>query len=161
MVTIRKATSDDTEAISAVHAASIRGLAQEDYSDQQIESWTSTDSTDNSDDESPVGDDEQYLIIAEEDDTIAGFGQLSLKDGEIVAVYVRPEHSRQRVGTALLSQLETTARDLDLEEISLSASLPAVPFYNQAGYERVATATHETTGGAELECVEMRKRIAN
>ena len=42
---------------------------------------------------------------------------------------------RQGIGRALLDALVAEAKRLKLEEVSLGAQLPAVPFYERAGFE--------------------------
>ena len=135
----------------------VHGRGSDYYTDQQVEAWADKDESDGP----PIEDEQQYLVVAEQNGIIVGFGQLSLENDEIVAVYVHPDYVRQGVGSVLLSHLESRANDAGIGELTLSASLPGVPLYDQAGYERMKTIVHETTGGVGLDCIAMRKRISN
>lgn len=153
MASVRPATADDAAAIREVHIASIRVLAASRYTDEQIAAWSAIDDPDY-----PIDDGDRAVFVAETDGEVVGFGQLNAAETEIEAVYVHPDHARNGVGTALLGRLETAAHERGIGELTLSASLNAVPFYEANGYLSVERATHELTDGTELSCMEMRVR---
>lgn len=168
MVTLREATPADDGAIAAVHDAAIRAFATEQYDAEQIEAWASLSEGDDDtgaadgradDGSSPVDEEKQSLVVAEHDGRVVGFGHLAVATGEIVAVYVHPDAARAGVGSRLLDRLESRAREAGLAELTLSASLNAVVFYEKLGYERVERTTHELQAGLELPCVAMCKRL--
>lgn len=165
MTRVRPATLGDARDVLDLHVASIRAFGPEAYDDEEVEAWASTDDSDGSG--YPILEDGHYFVVAERgarndpgsEDNIAGFGHLVVPDREVTAVYVHPDHAGAGVGSALLAALEGFARGRGLAELQLVASLNAVGFYERAGYERVGATTHETTGGVELDCVEMAKRL--
>jgi putative acetyltransferase len=153
---VRPARATDFDAVREVHQRAVRALGADAYSDRQVGAWADWSDVDGLD---GVDDDDAHLVLAERRDDPAGFGHLGAADGEVNAVYVHPDHAREGVGAALLAHLEGYARGAGLSELTLSASLNAVDFYARAGYERVGRDVHETTGGVELECIRMRKRL--
>lgn len=155
MATIRRARPEDAPAMLEIHQASIRELGAERYDEEQVEAWASTDE---GADRYPIEDDDHLVVVAERDGAIVGFGGLNLAAAEVGAVYVHPDHAREGVGSRILEHLEAEARERGIGALTLRASLPGVPFYERAGYERVERVTHET-GGVEIECVDMRKEL--
>ncbi|WP_049922068.1 GNAT family N-acetyltransferase [Halopiger djelfimassiliensis] len=163
-VRVRDATAADAEVIADVHAASIRELGSEAYDDEQIRAWLS-----NVDPERyPLGEPGFHVVIAERDDgEIVGFGLLDrepsdLEDpaaGTVGAVYVRPDHAREGVGSAILETLESAASEAGLERLVLTASRNAIEFYRRRGYEGVETVALEMADDVSLECLRMRTRL--
>ncbi|WP_423744677.1 GNAT family N-acetyltransferase (plasmid) [Haladaptatus sp. SPP-AMP-3] len=159
MPSIRRATEADAKPILDLRCASIRAFGTERYHEEQVERWA----------EHPFGsapylesirNESESVAVAEGNGELAGFGRVELDSGVVSAVYVHPDYARNGVGSALLSHLESVARDAGVDSLSLHASLNAVPFYEGHGYERISTVTHEVTGGVELACVEMRRDIS-
>lgn len=165
-VTLREATFADTESIADVHAASIRELGPAAYDDRQVRAWLSNVPPDRY----PLEDPDHHVVVAEPEDSdnvkIAGFGVLDYhadgRDdliGEIGAVYVHPDHAREGVGRAILTALESAARDAGLEALVLTASRNAIDFYRRQGYEGVETVSLEMETGVGLECLRMRTAL--
>jgi putative acetyltransferase len=157
MVRIRPARPADAVPITEAHVAAIEAFGPEAYDDEEVAAWAKRDERDSSID--GLDDPDVYVVTAERDGEVAGFGRLHLDDAEVIAVYVHPDHARAGVGSALLASLEGYARGAGLSALSLVASLNAVDFYERAGYERVQAVSHETSAGVELDCVEMRKEL--
>lgn len=169
MVTVRPAAPGDRERIRAVHVAAIRGSGPAAYDDRQVAAWA--DKGDPADDY-PVEQAGHYLVVAERtvpdgtaadgDSAVVGYGHLVPTEREVRAVYVHPDAAGNGVGTALLDALESRARDIRLDALALHASLNAVGFYEQAGYERAGSETYSTIHGGEtvdLDVVRMRKPL--
>lgn len=158
MFSIRSATEGDAKPILDLRRASIRAFGPEGYHDEQVDAWAAQ----------PFGaapylesirDESEYVIVAEGDGELAGFGRLDLDTGVLSAVYVRPGYARNGLGSSLLSHLESVARNVGLDSLSLHASLNAAEFYEANGYERVETVEHEVIGGVELVCIEMNRNL--
>lgn len=149
---VRPGARSDREAVLELHRAAVLAGGPAAYDDEQVAAWaTRGDPSD-----SPVDDPAHEFVVCERDGDVVAFGDLDREFGEIVGVYVHPDHARAGVGSAVLDRLETVAREAGHDEGHLLASRNAVGFYERRGYERVAVETHETTGGVELECVRMR-----
>jgi len=156
MTLVRPARPADADAFRATLAAAIEAFGPEAYDEREVAAWLPSD-----DDPVLDGIEEpgQVVVVAEREETVAGVGRLDAEDGEVIAVYVHPDHARRGVGSTLLAHLEGHARAAGLSELTLVASLNAVDFYERTGYERVGAVSHETSGGVELDCVEMRKSL--
>jgi putative acetyltransferase len=173
-VTVRAATDDDAEAVMAAHVAAIERFGPDAYDDEQVAAWAERPGGAEPYRENARADGEVF-VVAERVDEVVGFGHLrppevreagaeggddgTDTEGEVIAVYVHGDNARSGVGSRLLSHLETAARERGLDALVLTASSNAVGFYERHGYERGRETVHETTGGVELEVVEMRKRL--
>jgi putative acetyltransferase len=152
---VRRARREDDAAIGRMHVASIRELCRAHYRLEEIEAWSA-----------PRGIDfyvaaieAKEFYVAEEGGEIIGFGTLNPAGGEVEAVYVHPAATRRGVGRKLLSTLETRARERGLKSLHLCASLNAVEFYAQAGFEREHETSHRLANGVEIACVQMSKEL--
>ncbi len=167
---VRHATSADAEAVRTVHYASIVGIGPEKYGRRQVEAWASGCGT--ADYTAGIESDAVEYVVAELDGVVVGFGSLSCESpdgyeaeagGEVTAVYVLPSVARQGVGTEIYAELERIARKRGIAVLALSASLPAVPFYEAHGYDRVAERDHEFSSredpGVSGRVVEMQKEL--
>jgi len=157
--TVRPATEEDVADVLDVHVASIRAFGPATYDDEQVDAWAHRPLGDVSFRES-VRNETTDIVVAEHEGEVAGFGRVKVDDGTVTAVYVHPGHARTGVGSALLADLESRAAAAGQATLRLRASLNAVPFYERAGYERRQVQTHATTGGVELDVVEMEKDLS-
>jgi ribosomal protein S18 acetylase RimI-like enzyme len=155
MFTVRRAREEDSEGVWRVHVRAIREIANSHYSPEEIEAWASPRRPEHY--VEPIRKMEFY--VAEEGGAVIGFGALSHENSEIEAVYVSPEVVRRGVGSAILRQLEVSARNLGVKSLKMDASLNAVPFYRSAGYESDKIATHRLASGVEIACVLMTKDL--
>lgn len=147
---VREATPADAEAVRAVHYRSIRDLGVAAYDEEQVEAWAAGCA---SADYEPDPDAAGEYLVALRDGLLVGFGSLLADetpeeqtvdvDATVTAVYVDPSVARQGVGTALYEELEARARRRGATRLGLTASLPAVPFYEAMGYDRVREHDHE------------------
>jgi len=166
---IRDATPDDADAVRRVHRESITGLGTEGYSDRQVEAWAA--GCESADYESSITGDGVF-IVAEQQGAVVGFGSMAFDapaeyeseaDAEITGVYVHPSVAGQGVGSAIYRELEARARDREVQALTLSASLNAVPIYESHGYQRQRTYSHEFSGheatDVEGAVVEMSKEL--
>lgn len=160
---VRKATTRDAREVYRVHEASIIELGVEAYDDEQVAAWGAGRSPDDYEFDGPGA-----FLVAEADGRVVGFGSVTPSpgdhldtpvDAEVTAVYVHPDHARRGVGSRLLRALETVARVWDARTLALHASLNAVEFYEQAGFEKGRETTHAFSGDADGRVVEMTKTL--
>ena len=173
---IRPATLDEVPTLEALIARSIRTLGAIDYSAEQIEGAL----------HGAFGVDTQLIhdqtyFVVELGGRIVGCGGWSYRQtlfgsdaraerdpgeldpatdaAKIRAFFIDPDHSRKRLGTALLDHCEAAARAAGFAHCELMATLPGVRLYAARGY--VALPMIEYPVGVELaiELVPMRKPI--
>ena len=82
--------------------------------------------------------DREIRFIAELDGRPVGIGALVLEESELRAVYVSSEGARHGCGSALVHEIERTARDNGVARFTLFASLNAEQFYAGLGYRAMA-----------------------
>ena len=135
---------------------SIRGLAREHYSSEQLDAWCG--------DRSPASYLEpiqrKVVFVEEQASEVRAFAQLDLASGVVEAVYGEPAHAHTSIGAGLLTVLEAHARAHGVTELRLDSSLNAVGFYEGTGYAPLTQATHELDSGVCIPCVTMRKSFA-
>jgi len=167
---VRDAKPADAEAVRTVHYASITGLGPESYNQRQVEAWASGCST--ADYTAAINADELDYVVADLDSVVVGFGSLNWEvigdydsdvGAEVTAVYVLPSLARKGIGTELYKELEQRAHKQGVTVLGLSASLPAVPFYDAHGYNRVTEHNHEFSSHEDTDVtghiVEMKKEL--
>jgi len=156
MVTVRPATPSDRDRIRECHVAAVRARGPEAYDERQVAAWADEGAPA---EDYPVEAGGHHVVVAElrdptaSDGDVVGYGHLVPTDREIRAVYVHPDAGGRGVGRALLDALESRARDLRLDDLTLWSSLNAVGFYERAGYERRGRETMMTVHGGE--CVDL------
>jgi len=73
-------------------------------------------------------------------------------------LYADPAYARRGVATALFEALETEARRIGAAELHTEASIPAKPFFEQAGFEVIAVQT-KMLAGILFQNFSMRKML--
>ena len=133
-VTVRPLRDDEIRLYLELHERAIRGLAASHYSPADIEGWV-VPATDENLRRLTCNADREISFLAELHGNPVGIGALVVEKSELRAVYVAPEGSRRGCGSALVREIERTARDNKLTRLTLHASLNAEPFYVSLGYE--------------------------
>jgi len=132
---IRLATLEDADAIHALHTASVRTLCRNVYSPEVITGWLR-----NRTPSGYKGIEKDEMYVAERNGSVVGFSHVV--PGEIVAIFVHPDHVRQGIGSALMSHAMTRARATPNASVRVDSTLNAQRFYETRGFsktgERVA-----------------------
>ena len=136
-VTVRPLRDDEIRLYLEIHERAIRGLAGSHYSQDDIEGWV-VPATDENLRRLMRNADREIRFIAELDGNPVGIGALVVEKSELLAVYVAPESARQGCGSALVREIERTARDNKVTRLMLCASLNAEQFYVKLGYSALA-----------------------
>ena len=100
-----------------------------------------------------------YVLVAEEQREIVGYGAIDPANNEVETVFVIPSFAGKGVGSALLGALESLALEFNLTTLQLSASLNAVSFYRRAGYVSFARGELPLNESLVLEFESMEKRL--
>ena len=133
-VRVRPLRDEEIRLYLDIHERAIRGLAVSHYSRDDIEGWV-VPATDENLRLLTRNADREIRFVAELDGNPVGIGALVLEKSELRAVYVSSEGARQGCGSALVREIERTARDNEVPRLSLCASLNAEPFYAALGYD--------------------------
>ena len=108
-----------------VHEVNIR-----DYTKAQVDAWAPA----NIDLETWTKSlSSKYTFVAEEGETIAGFGQLEA-NGHIDCFYCHKDFQRQGIGRIILGQIDAKARNLDIKRLFTEASITAKAFFESQGF---------------------------
>lgn len=148
-MTVREATSDDVGPIRRVVEASWETDYPDILSRESIESgiddWYAPDRL-----EAELERARTLLLVAERDGDVVGFVHClwANDEGDILRLYVHPDHRGEGVGGDLLDRARERLADHDvdrLEAMVLRANEPGNEFYRAFGFERVDAG--ETTIG--------------
>jgi GNAT superfamily N-acetyltransferase len=168
MVTVRAAQPTDADAMLRIHTDALHHHGAERYTDAQLRRLAPTDADPEDVREHVFGED-RYAAVAEKGGEVIGFGGVRLDDGSLLGIFVDPAHGGAGVGTGIIGNVESRARDAGLETLTVFAALNAVEFYEACGFERVgrrdATGAEGPVGtyesdGLELPAVEMRAEVS-
>lgn len=152
---IREFRPEDTEEKRKVHSKSIREVAGENLSDEQVEAWADIEET--GEEKLP---EEKERWVAEEDGKMIGFGDYNHENGEITGIYVHPDHTRKGVASELLEKIEEDARKRGLEKLWCKSSKTARKFYSEKGYEVKEKFQYDLCG-VEMPAYRMEKEIGS
>jgi putative acetyltransferase len=128
---LRPYLAEDTPVLAAIFAASIEGLAGDDYSEAQQEAWIAA-----VDDEAAFGKRlaSQLTLVATLEGTPVGFASLKGND-HIDLLYVHPGAVGQGIAATLCDALEKLARSRGAKSLTVDASDNAAEFFAHRGYE--------------------------
>ncbi|MBN9302821.1 MAG: GNAT family N-acetyltransferase [Dysgonomonas sp. 37-18] len=130
MMNIRFATKKDIPAIKELFRSTILSVNLKDYIPKQVGCWAAR-GEDPSVWEERIN--EQYFILAEENNTILGFAALKLS-GYLNFMFVHKDYQGKGVASFLLKRIEEYARLKDISEITADVSITAQPFFSKKGY---------------------------
>lgn len=130
---IREATLDDLPEITAIFRDTIRTVNSRDYSEKQIEVWSSGA------DDTAVWEDRitnLYFIVAEYRNDIVGFAHVK-KGCHLDGLYVHKNYQRRTIGSKLLRIAESHIMSEGYEIINADASITAVDFFDSHYFEQI------------------------
>ena len=86
---------------------------------------------------------EMLIYVYKEGDSVAGtiaLNQITKIKGELLMIFVHPDHQRKGIGSALVNYAEEVAKEMGYKELTLSTMEQAdwaVKFYEKLGYNIV------------------------
>ena len=164
-IKLRSGREGDGRNVAQIHYRAIHEIAVNNYSDKILNAWgrelsekelTKREENFNR----RVKQEKNIIVIAEIDGKIAGFGEVSLHENELTALYVNPDFKRQGVGTAIARDLELKANQSGLKYLKLHSSITAEPFYKKSGFQKEQEGIHILATGEQMDCVIMKKQIS-
>ncbi|MEH2259755.1 GNAT family N-acetyltransferase [Nostoc sp.] len=156
-IKVRSCLPSDAESVLKVHRAAIHETASSCYPKEIIQDWASPITP--SKIKAFADNTEETRIVAEINSQIVGFGAIIVSNSELRAVYVSPSFGRSGVGTAILQELERLAREQELSELHLNASLNAESFYQVNGYMNEGFEEHTLRSGRKMPSIRMKKKL--
>ncbi len=130
-INFREATQDDLPEITAIFRDTIRAVNSKDYSEKQIEVWSSGA------DKIKTWQDrikKFYFLVAEIDQQIVGFSYL--KNGNYLdGLFVHKDFQRQTIASKLLRIMESRVSMNGFDTIKSDVSITALPFFDSHFYE--------------------------
>ena len=152
---IRRATTDDAEAVFRLHARTVREVCGRDYTPGEIEAWLGKQSVERY--RERLGEGEVYVAVAD-DGEVLGFA--AREGGRIKTLYVSADHQGRGIGSALLARLEDDARAEGIDEVSARSTVTAVGFYRRQGYKTEGQVACPVTQDVPLAAYLVRKRLS-
>jgi N-acetylglutamate synthase-like GNAT family acetyltransferase len=152
---LRKAELKDADAACAVLRRSITELCGADHNGDAalLEAWLANKTSERV--QAWIVAPCNFMLVAEIWGAIAGVAAMN-DQGHITLNYVSPDYRFRGVSKALLTELETRARELGLESCTLDSTKTARAFYSAAGFKDVPNL--EGSCG-RLSCYGMIKRL--
>jgi len=153
-MSIRKATTADTQAVFDVRSAAILHGSRGHYPDELLVRWT-----DGAPGEGFAAFVADHCYVLEIDGRVCACGAIAIPDGQIDSLFVSPAQMGKGLGQQMLAFLEQLAREAGIAEVHLQSTLNAAPFYRRAGFVGDAIAPYHSPRGFSLDSIPMRKQL--
>ena len=127
---VRTYEISDTKQIVKLFYDTVHEVNIRDYTKAQVDAWAPADIDIASWTKSLSS---KFTFVAEEGETIAGFGQLEA-NGHIDCFYCHKDFQRQGIGKIILEQIDAKAKSLGIEKLYTEASVTAKPFFESEGF---------------------------
>ena len=145
-VSLRPATASDREEIREVARAAWHDTYDElddETIDRTVDAWYDDESFSEALEEPGTA-----VIVAERDDAVVGFthGVVFEDEGDVLRMYVHPDHQREGIGTALHERLRSALEDFSMNRmraIDFASNEHGRRFYEDLGFEKTDEATVE------------------
>lgn len=133
---IRKFQESDINKVIDLFYDTVHTINRVDYTSEQLAAWANPLERDKK-----VSDwlhtlSSNHTYVAEQDNTIIGFVDLT-NDGLLDRLYVHKDFQRQGIASALFNVIVQVAKDLQLNEMNVEASITAKPFFLSKGFKEV------------------------
>lgn len=139
---IRLAVHRDLKEMQQLFVETIQHTCRKDYNQEQIEVWVASVTNDERW-EHLLKD--QYCIIAEADNKIAGYG--SLRNGNFVDfMYVHKDYLRRGIASKIYQELEKESKRRGYSKMASDVSITARPFFEKKGFKVIRENKKEING---------------
>jgi putative acetyltransferase len=153
-VNIRRYKPEDAEDIAGLFEKSVREIAIEMYTPEEVEAWASyADELEEIRHKLAEG----LTLVAESGNRLVAFGQLK-PPGHIEFLYTIKPYSRRGLATLIYKRLEDHAHLKGAGYLTTDASRISKPLFERLGF-RLECPVIEKRKGVELECFKMRKEL--
>ncbi|WP_312910829.1 GNAT family N-acetyltransferase [Natronosalvus caseinilyticus] len=154
---IRPATADDREAIRELARETWHDTYTEldpDEIDETVDAWYSDEDL-----ERALSTPGTTMLVAEAGEGgIVGVahGVVQEDEGDVLRLYVHPDHQREGIGTALHERLRENLEDFNMRRmraIDLASNADGRAFYEDLGFEKTGEGTVDIGGESRREVV--------
>lgn len=132
----------DLEEIIDLFYDTVHTVNAKDYSQEQLDAWAPRDGKEIRKLSWQNSLRQHMTYVVRMDNKIVGFGDLT-DTGYLDRLFVHKDYQSQGIATALLQRLEAKAKQLNLHEIHVDASITAKPFFEHHGYQVIREQTVE------------------
>lgn len=155
LITLRLAHRSDAPAMTELHRASIRHYCADHYPPDVIENWVKPLKAADYDNLS----EHCIIMVAETPQAVVGFVLVNAEKHHLDKLYIAPLMGRQGIGSLLLSAIETMARTQGVIDLTVSATLNAIAFYEHQGYHKKSLTPAACAMDNMLGCISMIKHL--
>ena len=142
------------EEIVEIHHRCVLMTNSKYYNSKQIGEWISVINTQSI--KSQIA--KSLWIVMENYGKIVGFAQYSLKDEVLYQIQIDPNEQKKGYGKMLYKYIENDFRESNISNISLFATLNAISFYKDLGFNIIKEKLFKLTD-TEIKMVEMSKKL--
>lgn len=133
-MTFRNATLEDLPAMKALYRDTILTVCRKDYTQEEVNVWSSSANKEERWLDMAVN---QFVLLAEIDDMLVGFG--TLRDHNYIDFfYVHKDFQGMGIAGKLLDRLLQEAETYGTKLITSDISMTAKPFFRKSGFRVVA-----------------------
>ena len=129
-IKLREADYNDLEEMKGLFLGVIKNFCKSDYNEKQTEAWAST-AKNKKRWESMLKN--QYVVIAEINSKIVGFGSLH-KGNYIDFMYVHKDFLRRGIASKIFECLQNKSSELGFTKLTSDVSKTARPFFETKGF---------------------------
>lgn len=139
---LRKFRRGDEKQIQQLHYGTVHSICAEDYSQEQLNSWSPKKVDVNRWAESL---EKNISYVIEDNGELVGFGDISTT-GHLYRLYTHKNYQGKGIGSKILQALEEEAKKLGLDKIKLDSTITAKTFYEIQGFKCIGKSTIEFRG---------------
>ncbi|MNI01098.1 putative N-acetyltransferase YafP [compost metagenome] len=154
---LRKFQDADINQVVTLFYQTVHSVNKQDYSQEQLDAWAPKDEEILKRKTWKESMNLNITYIAEMNGNIVGFSDMT-QDGYLNRLYIHKDYQRQGIASALVSKLESQARELGLVELVTEASITAKSFFESLGY-RVILPQEVERKGIQLVNYKMTKQL--
>ena len=161
---IRRAFTEDIDAIVGVHRASVTELCATSYNVEQIFAWTSKHSTDAGKQRWADKIQKEFVWVLEIEGMICGFAHFRLlsephPSGYLNALYLAPSVAGHGYGKQILDTIENECLHRQISRVQTHATKNALSFYKRMGFKQTGEVYVVSMSGVGVESFPMEKEL--
>ncbi len=156
---IRKASSQDAEAIHSAHMKSIQEVCSKDHTPDEIKAWGHRPYKEEQRKGSIKND---SVWVVEDHGIIEGYGHFKAFEkegnqvGHIYGLYLTPKVLRKNLGRSIIELMLVEAKEKKVKEITLESTLTAHDFYQKVGFKDTGDQITVEISGQKVRCYRMK-----